>query len=227
MENIIEKINKLLALSESDNEHESQLAMLKAQELLLKHKLSLREVRGYKHYTSPIVEKATIITFKKTTYKPLLAMLIAENYNCYTYLNTINNHRVIFYGREEDASIAATVLEYAVSFIETKVRKLRYQYYKNGYSTKGLENDYALGFVAGLEKSFARQVESNKEYQLVLAKDEDLKNKYEKLELNKTIYFSQKLKGFTEEYYEGVKDGQNFSISNKLNNESQIKLKVQ
>jgi uncharacterized protein YoaH (UPF0181 family) len=34
---IVEKIQKLLALSESSNENEAKLSMLKAQELLAKH----------------------------------------------------------------------------------------------------------------------------------------------------------------------------------------------
>ena len=40
-EKLIEKIKKLLALSESSNENEAKIAMLKAQELLAKHKLSI------------------------------------------------------------------------------------------------------------------------------------------------------------------------------------------
>ena len=42
---VIEKIQKLLALSESSNENEAHAAMLRAQALLAKHKLSLKEVK--------------------------------------------------------------------------------------------------------------------------------------------------------------------------------------
>ena len=41
---IILRIKKLLALSEGSNEYEAKSTMLKAQELLEKHKLSLRQV---------------------------------------------------------------------------------------------------------------------------------------------------------------------------------------
>ena len=44
---VIEKIKKLLALSESSNEHESSTAMLQVQKLLVKHKLSMKEVEEY------------------------------------------------------------------------------------------------------------------------------------------------------------------------------------
>lgn len=43
-EKIVLKIKKLLALSKSENQHESQNAMLKVQEMLMKHKLSLKDV---------------------------------------------------------------------------------------------------------------------------------------------------------------------------------------
>ena len=46
-ENIILKIKKLLALSKSSNQNEAQNAMLKAQKLLIKYKLSLQEIESY------------------------------------------------------------------------------------------------------------------------------------------------------------------------------------
>lgn len=58
---IIERIQKLFALSESSNEYEAQVAMLKAQQLIVKHKLSLREVKEFKVYSSLIKERKTKI----------------------------------------------------------------------------------------------------------------------------------------------------------------------
>ena len=51
---VVEKIKKLLALSESSNEHEAKVSLLKAQELLAKHKLSLKEVKEFKIYNNSI-----------------------------------------------------------------------------------------------------------------------------------------------------------------------------
>lgn len=62
---IVERIKKLLALSESSNEHEAQLAMLKAQELLVKHKLTIKEVKEFKVYNSEIKEKISSVSFTK------------------------------------------------------------------------------------------------------------------------------------------------------------------
>ena len=45
MENVVELIKKLLALSKSPNEHEAALALSKAQELLLKHNIDMAEIK--------------------------------------------------------------------------------------------------------------------------------------------------------------------------------------
>lgn len=99
---IIEKIKKLLSLSESSNENEAKIAMLKAQELLMKHKLSMREVKEFKVYNSAIKEKASSITFTKAKWKSKLAKLIADNFGCYHYFHSRYSHQIVFFGREED-----------------------------------------------------------------------------------------------------------------------------
>src|SRR5579884_2145941 len=58
-ETIIEKIQKLLALSTSSNEHEAALALAKAQNMLLQYNLSLEEVSAKqkpdRHYTKDTI----------------------------------------------------------------------------------------------------------------------------------------------------------------------------
>ena len=44
---LIEKIQKLLALSGSSNENEAKAAMTKAQELMLKHNIDMRSVKEH------------------------------------------------------------------------------------------------------------------------------------------------------------------------------------
>jgi hypothetical protein len=56
---IIEKIQKLLALATSDNENEAQMAAKRAQELLLKYNLKLTDVEleeGEEKYTREFSE---------------------------------------------------------------------------------------------------------------------------------------------------------------------------
>lgn len=213
---IVEKIQKLLALSESSNENEAQLSMLKAQELLAKHKLSLREVKDFKVYSSAIKEKISVVSFTKAKWKAKLARLIADNFGCYHYFKTRNTHTIAFFGREEDVTICNIVLEYAVDCIDTKVKKMRYQYSRDGCSTRCLENDYALGFIAGLSKKYEEQKQSNQEWGLVLVKDKEVVEAHSQIKFRKTINTNTYFQGFSEAYYEGHEDGERFSISDKI-----------
>lgn len=213
--NIIIKIKKLLALSESSNEYEAKVAMLKAQELLAKHKLSLKEIE--EHEDINVMEGKTNITFRQGKWKGKLADLIAENFGCYHYYRTNRTHTIIFMGKdEEDVTVCKMMLEYAVDSINSVVNRLRYQYRKEGYSTKGLENDYALGFIEGLEYAFEEQKQENQEWGLVLARDKEVVEAYEKKEFIGSINTNTNFQGFNEAYFKGVEDGEKFSISDKI-----------
>jgi hypothetical protein len=213
---IVEKIQKLLALSESSNENEAQLSMLKAQELLAKHKLSLEEVKEFKAYNSDIKEKISSVSFTKAKWKSHLAQLIADNFGCYHYFRSRRTHTIAFFGREEDITVCNIVLEYAIDCIESTVKRLRYQYSRNGYSTKGLENDYALGFIAGLEKKFEEQKRANQEWGLVLAKDKEVVEAHSEIEFKRIIDTNTQFQGYLEVYRKGREDGERFSISDKI-----------
>lgn len=213
---IIKKIKKLLALSESSNESEAELSLLKAQELLVKHKLSMKEVKEYKEYNSSIKEKLSTITFTKAKWKAKLANVIADNFKCYCYFRTYRTHTIVFFGREEDVTVCNIVLEYAIDFINSAVNRLRYEYRKQGLSTKGLESDYAMGFVVGLNEMFEEQKRKNQEWGLALVKDPEVVESYNNINFRKSININTKLNGNTEAYEQGYKEGESFSISDKI-----------
>lgn len=212
--NIILRIKKLLALSESSNENEAKLALLKAQELLIKHKLSLKEIEEHKNID--VIEGKTNITFRQGKWKGRLADIIAENFGCYHFYRTNRTHLIIFMGKDEDVTVCKIVLEYAIDSINSVVKKLRYQYRKEGYSTKGLESDYALGFIKGLEVAFEKQKQENQEWGLVLIKDKEVVEAYNNMEFTGSVNTNTKFQGFNEVYFQGVEDGENFSISDKI-----------
>lgn len=214
---IVKKIKKLLALSESSNEHEAELSMLKAQELLAKHKLSLKEVNQLEINSNIIKENITKISFTKAKWKASLASVIAENFSCYLYYKTRRTHTITFFGREEDVLVCGIVLEYAIDCICSVVKRLRYQYKKDGYSTRGLENDYALGFVGGLSKKFEEQKKVNQEWGLILVKDKEVTDLYKKIKFRKRkVNTSTQFNGYTDAYKQGFVDGKKFSISDKI-----------
>lgn len=219
-EKLIKKIKKLLALSESSNESEAKAAMLKSQELLAKHKLSIQEIKEHKLYINDITKHVSEISFTKAKWKAKLAKIIANNFACEYYFTTRRTHKITFFGRKEDILVCNIVLEYAVDCIKSKVRRLRYEYSKDGYSTKGLENDYALGFIEGLEFMFEEQKRQNQEWGLVLIKDQEVVDAYKNINFRGTIDINTNFEGFNEVYQEGCKDGKKFSISDKIANDN-------
>lgn len=216
---LIEKIKKLLALSESSNENEAKIAMLKAQELLAKYKLSMKEIKEYKINNTSIKNKISNVSFRQGKWKAELGDIIAENFGCYWYLMKGSSKTIVFFGKEEDTLVCNIVLEYAVDCILSTVKKLRYQYYKDGYSTKGLENDYALGFISGLEKMFKEQKKKNQEWGLVLVKAKEVVEAYNNINFNGGVNINTTFQGYNDAYYQGKEDGENFSISDKITEE--------
>lgn len=223
---IIEKIQKLLKLSESSNENEAQLAMLKAQEMLIKYKLSMQEVKGYKVSNSKIKDKRSNITFTKARWKGSLADVIADNFGCYIYYKRWRTNTIVFFGKEEDITICNLMLEYAIDCIESTVKRIKYQYIKKCLSTKGLINDYAIGFIEGLEIKFEEQKNANPEWGLVLIKDKEVIEAYEQQDFDGSFDINSKFQGNSDAYYMGVKDGKDFSISDRIAREGEEVLEL-
>jgi hypothetical protein len=96
---IINKIKKLLALSHSPNENEAMVAAQKANELLIKHNLSLGDICG----KDVIFSKEIIYTYKRAcSWKNQLIAGVAYLNFCIAYEVRLNNGlgAAIFYGRE-------------------------------------------------------------------------------------------------------------------------------
>lgn len=215
-QSIVEKIKKLLALSKSGNEHEAEMSMLKAQELLAKYKLSIKEVEDFKVKSSNVQAKKSDITFTSAKWKGQLSFIIADNFGCYCYLSTYRTHLIVFLGREEDVNICNIVMRYAVDCIESGAGKIKYKYVKAGYSTRGIVNDYAAGFIYGLNSKFEEQKKANKEWGLVLMKDQDVSEAYNSIKFKGSINTNTAFRGNFDIYEEGIKDGKKFSISDKI-----------
>ena len=210
IEPIIGKIRKLLALSASNNENEAQAAMMKAQEMLAKYKLTMRDVQNV-HVHSQVQEKRTAVTFTKATWKGRLSAVIAENFSCYTFFHTHGTHQVTFMGLSADVEATAAVFEYAIEYVTGRVRQLRRKYYRLGESTRGVENDYAQGFIDGLSQKFEVQKQKNTEWALVLVKPQAVIDAYKSKKWSKgSVDTSEKSTGFGSVYSTGHHDGRNF-----------------
>lgn len=213
IEPIIVKIKKLLALATSSNENEAQAAMLKAQEMLAKYKLTMKDIQNLKPTQKDVKEKWTPITFKKATWKGRLASVIADNFCCYSYYHTQGTHQVVFFGLTDDIETAAAVFEYAVEYINGRVHQLRQKYYHFGESARGLENDYAQGFIEGLLQKYQEQKQQNQKWALVLVKPQVVVEAHRAIKFRKRLVnTSAKYFGNDYAYHEGQYDGQNFTM---------------
>lgn len=172
MADIKDKIAKLLALAESDNENEAKQALLRARELMAKHKMRPEECQKAENVK---VMRATLdinCTAMTNPWATALACCIAENYCCRAYrlhkqggkTNTIG-----LVGLEEDFEICKSVLLYAYDCV---MSYCKHQISRNPWEPAGTYrkkcNAYGYGFVYGLDKAFEEQKEKNQEWGLVL-----------------------------------------------------------
>lgn len=145
---IYEKIEKLLALSSSPNEHEAQAALLKAQELMAKYNITIQKSCEIEYATEGIELIDTGIA------TIALINIIAKNFKCKPYLagKIIN-----FYGHCEDVPICVKAFEYAYKTLNKLSSKRYNEFRKWGYSTKGFFQNYKLAFINELKQKFEKQ----------------------------------------------------------------------
>lgn len=125
-ERVMDLVRKLMALTESPNEHEAARAAEKVQELLFKHKLSKAEVLASKGEGDgpSIIELDGDITSQKNwgRWKPTLAWAVAR-YNFCTGFQDTYAGKFVFIGQETEAYVAKELYEWLVIQIEEAARK--------------------------------------------------------------------------------------------------------
>ena len=110
---IIKKIQALLRLSESANEHEAAVALQKAQALLTEHHLSMESVNVEEDH-DPVTWSSTYAGKNRgmpDRWKDFLAFCIAEIYYCRQLHTTGPHKKVIFVGRTSNVQVALHAYE--------------------------------------------------------------------------------------------------------------------
>lgn len=220
-ESIMAKIRKALALAnDGANDQECETAMLMAQRLMAKHGVDMSEVEQEQEETKEISDEAITERGRTPYWKKSLAMVIAENFRCYSYTRTgFGKSRLFFLGVKEDVELAKELFEFAVNVLERSVRNyLRKQREERGdsYEGSGLRNDYILGFIDGLKEKFAEQVE---ELCLTpaLVKDEELVEVYERRNFRRGRSSSVSRSFDGNAYSSGHREGKSLSKDSRLN----------
>jgi hypothetical protein len=153
-DSIITRIQKLLALSTSGNEHEASLAMEKAQELLTKHNLSMAEVEPLEE--APPVTKSYVSVHTRATnaWLYMLAKGIARtNFSAMLVSdaraedgNPRTARRIMFIGREENARVCCELLGWIAPQAESWGRREK----RLSGNDSGHRNSYMIGLAEGI-----------------------------------------------------------------------------
>ena len=162
-----EKIANLLALSQSPNENEAKAALLKARELMAKHKLAEAELGGTEKRAVRDIRTSVTFSRRRDPWIGALSSVIGENYCCKVYRAHAQGKQtqtVGFIGLEEDAGICTAIFSYAVDCVHSGIKRMKKERRREhpGH-VKALCDSYGYGFAKGVMDAFSGQQEEHKD----------------------------------------------------------------
>lgn len=174
MNAIKDKIAKLLALAASPNEKEAQAALLKARELMAKHKLRPEECQ--KEQVAKVVRQTVGVECTKLTnpWAVALGSIISRRYCCRVYRSHAKGAKKVtvgFVGLEDDFEVCRRIFLYAYQCVDARCKRIqgRERNRSTGKELREMCNAYGWGFCYGLEAAFQEQEKEHQEWGLVLA----------------------------------------------------------
>ncbi len=218
---IRDRIAKLLALSESPNEHEAKAALLKARELMVAHKLRPEDILDVKK--QEVIRKTVRATCTKMTNKWAveLSAVIASHYCCRAYYTRKKNTKTAtigFIGLKDDYEVCSCIYLYAYDYILAHCQELHKKYKKIYTQTQLRElcNAYGAGFTSGLCEALQRQDRQHeKGWGLVLTVPQEVEKAVASLRTDK-CYANLNPGNFRNFSMQGYEDGKNFHPETSL-----------
>jgi hypothetical protein len=220
MEKVVSKIRKLLALAGGGNPEraEAEAAMLKAQELLFAHSLTMGDVafkEGEQEKKEVVEEGVAYGSGKKLSWWiKTLACTLANNFRCYIYIqNGYQKKKIVFMGLKQDVEVVKDVFQFAIAFGIKSWNGYRAKNYMKDYAqgmhsekafTTRTKNDYFTGYINGVKSKFTNQVLSKA---LILVKDALVTQEFRKLSLRPGTRANIKSGGRDGAYNKGYADG--------------------
>jgi hypothetical protein len=214
--NVILKIKKLIALSESSVESEANLALSKARELMLKYNIeSISENKEEDYIIRPVGK-----TYKKIpTYIKEISNLVSEFYFVNVIITYRKNGRGFeFFGTKENLDIAEHIfccLAYQCDMLWKKYLK------EKNNSGKYSKVSYLEGVVLGYKSKLKNNEEEIKDkYSLIWYGDQLLQEMYRRQypSARNVSYYSCGRNGSG--YDAGINDGKNLRISKGIGSEN-------
>ncbi len=165
-EELLSKIQRLLALSGSPNEHEAKLALAKAQNLMIEHNVSIEEVQGFQENTTNFTTDTAYKHESQTLpYEMEWVLVVIKDFFFVRTItspqwewlknNNINRKKkkiinILFFGTPENIAVAKHVFHY----LRRTFRELWIQY-KNQHNAQRYA---AKSFYYGLYHGFTTKL---------------------------------------------------------------------
>lgn len=176
-EKIIQTIRKILELSKNNpSEEEAKSAALKAQELLAKYHLDMKEIESIDVDEVESIEEVRVnIPAKKWKYK--LARIVADNFRCQHFY--IGKSTLVFYGHKTDADVAAETYKYLFDIGNRLAGREVDKVFGETGTSANVYNSFVAGFCAGIEEALGEQCQA-----LMIVTPEDVKTSFEEKSKN-------------------------------------------
>lgn len=162
-----EKIRRCLALAESPNEYEARAALLKARQLMAKHKLTEAELKDVEKKAVKDIQTDITCSKRRNPWIVRLSGVIGENYCCKGYRKHgywEQTQAIGFIGFEDDVEVCVAIFKYAVDCVLAECKRIKKENacYYSSY-TKKLCDSYSYGFTIGVAEAFRKQQEENEQ----------------------------------------------------------------
>ncbi|HGD2254388.1 TPA: DUF2786 domain-containing protein [Streptococcus agalactiae] len=166
---IISKVQNLLELAyDAPNDEEGQTALLMAQKLMVKHNLSMSDIKTSQKNDN-IGETVGHWGYRMVWWKEKLAAILGENFRCKTIRRRLVKKgitQIIFFGYDTDAELCTKVYEGALLYLDYRLKRLFPTVSKARW--KDYKKSYLLGFLDGLDQRFKNQTQSSEEFALMV-----------------------------------------------------------
>lgn len=223
LDRIVEKIQKLLALAQSSNEHEARAAANKASALLIEYNLSMEQLKFDRTYE----EKPATTLKRAERYHTYILNLLQDFFfvQCFMrreHIGYTNRGRVkrecalMLVGTPSNVAVAG----YIFDFLVRKFPELWEQFREETGAPAERKKSYYAGLAVGLRKQLeATRTRVQDEKGLVLVRDADLDKYMEELKLGKGREGPQ-LTLDAATYHAGVEQGKELTLQAALTSKS-------
>lgn len=222
MDAVKDKITKLLALAGSSNENEAKAALLKARELMAKHKLWPEELQRVS--SNKVIEAhiGVFCTKQTDTWVDNLAAVIAAHYCCKSVRYHHKNAKKVeigFAGLEDDFAVCKRIFLYAYDCVQSQKKRITASEKKHGSASAEIRemcNAYGRGFCLGLQATFTQQTAQHQEWGLVMAVPQAVEEAVSHWG-KPSAYGNIRVDGWRQQYAAtGYKDGEAFDPGRRL-----------